>query len=179
MKLRIAINKNKVLSQYRGDIENNISYTTKGSPEDFHKFMMDFLAYQADLIVKRIKYVIKNQIYSWHPLSPSWKRFKELNGLSPKIWLASGQVEESITYFYNAMADSYFVGVHPSKRHKGYGKTHKSGVRIIDVIRWMECGTPKMKARPLFGKVMMEFSSPRRQKQLYDDFIKQKKGILL
>jgi hypothetical protein len=89
---------------------------------------------------------------------------------------------ESIHYWYVPLGDQFFVGVHPTKRHRAYKKgggvdQSKKGARIIDIISWMEKGTRKMPARPLFSKVLGEFSSKSRQTALYAQYIKNMKGL--
>jgi len=159
-----------------------VEYKTKMAPEDFQVFIRGFLEWQADLVTKRINEVVKRQLYTWSPLSPSWVQFKKRMGLSPRIWYASGQVLESIHYWYVPLGDQFFIGVHPTKRHRAYKKgggidQSKKGARIIDIISWMETGTRKMPARPLFSKVLGEFSSKSRQTALYAQYIKNMKGL--
>jgi hypothetical protein len=160
-----------------------IDYPTKNAPDDFKKFMDSFLKWQCGLIIERTKEVVRKKLYNWHPLSPSYVKFKEKMGLDPRTWLASGQVEKAIHYWYSPLADSYFIGVHPTLRHRNYIKggydQKKKGTRIIDIIRYLEFGTTKMKPRPLFTKVLAEFKSKKRQTELYAQFIQlSKTGVL-
>jgi hypothetical protein len=180
MKLRIGIKKEAIISEYRNIFNNtDISYTTKGAPIDFHEFMMGFLKFQADLVVKRINEVVRRQLYNWSPLSKSWIEFKKKHKLDPRTWYASGMVLKSIHYWHTPVADDYFVGVHPTKRHPGYGKGKGRGARIYDIIRWLEAGTPKMSARPLFTKVFQEFATQKMQTKLYQDYIRSSKSIII
>ena len=170
MRLRILIDK-----------EVAIEYKTSVAPEDFKDFMFEFLEWQSGLIVERINTVVKRQLYSWSPLSDSYKKWKEKMGLSPDIWIASGYVLKAIHYYYNPMSDSFFIGVHPTLRHREYLKGGKlgtkTGARVLDIIRWLEFGTRKMPPRPLFTKVFSEFRPKKRQLELYQQFIRERKGL--
>jgi hypothetical protein len=172
MRLRVQVQK-----------EFFVDYPTKLAPEDFQEFMAGFLEWQCDKVRERIREVVKTQAYKWEPLSPNYVQFKERMGLSPKIWFASGQVMDSIIYWYDALGDQWLIGVHPTLRHRGYKKGggldwSKKGARIIDIIRWMEMGTTKMPARPLFTKVLAEFKKKSKQTALYAEYIKDQKGSL-
>lgn len=171
MRLRLQIKK-----------EQFISYQTQGTPQDFKDFMEEFLKWQADKVVNRIDEVIRMRLYNWHPLSESYKAWKEKMGLDPRIWIQTGQTKDSIHTWYNNMSDSYFIGVHPTKRHraakKGGGFDPKDkGARLLDIVRWLEFGTSRMKPRPLFTKVFREFEGVGRQQKLYSEFINYKKGL--
>lgn len=157
-----------------------IDYPTKSAPEDFQNFISGFLEWQCTKIIERTKEVVRKRLYSWHPLSPSYVAFKDRMGLDPRIWLASGQIEQSIKYWYVPLADAWFIGVHPTLRHRGYKKGggldwEKKGARLIDIIKWLEFGTTKMKARPLYTKVLEEFKSKKKQTALYAEYIKEQK----
>lgn len=159
-----------------------VEYKTKMAPEDFQNFIRGFLKWQAGLVTERINEVVKRQLYTWSPLSPSWVQFKKRMGLSPKIWYASGQVLDSIHYWYVPLGDQFFIGVHPTKRHRAYKRgggidQSKKGAKIISIISWMEKGTTKMPPRPLFSKVLSEFSSKKKQQDLYAEYIKRLKGV--
>jgi hypothetical protein len=160
--------------------EYMIDYPTKDSPEDFQDFMKGFLEWQCDLVVKRIDEVIKRRLYNWHPLSPSYLDWKKKTHLDPRTWIATGQTLNSIHYWYSGLADAFFVGVHPTKRYRYPDKngqlTTKKGAKILDILRWLEFGTTKMKARPLFSKVFKEFMSKSVQSKLYAEYIKSLKG---
>lgn len=172
MRLRIQVDKSVA-----------IEYETAMAPDDFKEFMYEFLEYQSNLIVERINEVIRRQLYSWAPLSESYIKWKQKMGLSPHIWEASGQTRKAIHYWYSPSfgKGQFFIGVHPTLKHRNYlkggGLGNKKGTRLIDIIRYVELGTRRMPPRPLFTKVFAEFNNKKRQKQLYDDFIKQRKGL--
>jgi hypothetical protein len=159
-----------------------VEYKTKMAPEDFQNFIRGFLKWQVEQVTDRIKEVVDRQVYSWSPLSPSWVQFKSRMGLSPKTWYASGQVMDAVHYWYVPLGDQWFIGVHPTKRHRAYMKggginQKKKGARIIDIIKWMEHGTTRMPPRPLFSKVLGEFRSKSKQTKLYAEYIKSLKGL--
>lgn len=172
MRLRVQVNK-----------ELFVDYPTTGTPQDFKNFMKGFLEYQADLMRDRIDEVIRLQLYNWKPLSPSYQKWKKSMGQDPRVWVQTGQTRKAIHVWFSPMAQAWFIGVHPTLRHRqavrggGYNMK-KKGARLIDIIRWMEFGTPTMPARPLFTKVMDEFRKPSRQKALYADYLALQKGII-
>lgn len=139
-----------------------IEYKTKYKPVMFQKFIAGFLAYLANQMVLRIKEVVDKQQYKWRPLSPRWLDFKKEMGLSPKTWIASGELENSIKAWHSDLMDSYLVGVNSRKLHHKYKKggiftTIRTKTLLITIIRRLEYGNKKMPPRPLFGPVIQEF----------------------
>lgn len=152
-----------------------IEIDTFRTPKLYQEFVKGFMVYLADKMVKRVHQVIRRQIYNWHPLSRTWRLFKKEWGLDPRIWRASGWIEESIHFWHSRQMNSWLVGVHPRKQHREYKrggvKTSKpSGVLITRIIRKLEFGTQRTPARPLFVPVMAEF---KRDLNLhYADYLK-------
>jgi hypothetical protein len=123
--------------------------------------MKGFLKYLSEKIENRIKEVMEKQLYNWHPNSRAWKDFKQVVGLSPKVWIASGWIKGSITFWYSRMAKSYIIGVNPRKMHREYKHggvklSKRSGVLLKDILRKLEFGTSNTVARPLFVPVFNE-----------------------
>lgn len=169
--------------RYQIDVKNLyvIDYPTENAPEDFKQFMYEFLEWQSKKVIVRINDVIRRQLYNWHPLSDSYLQWKKQMGLDPRIYIASGQLLEAIHYWFlpSFGKPQFFIGVHPTKRHKGYngkGKKRKT-VRLVDILRWLEFGTSKMRPRPIFSKVFSEFKPKSVQAKLYAEFIKERKGL--
>lgn len=159
-----------------------VQYQTNNTPEDFQNFIRGFLEWQVSKVKDRVKEVVDRQLYSWSPLSTAYTQFKKRMGLSPKIWYASGQLLEAVHYWYVPLGDQWFIGVHPTLRHRAYKKGggldwSKKGARLVDIIKWLEFGTTKMPARPLFTKVLGEFKSKKRQTELYAEYIRLQKGL--
>lgn len=126
------------------------------------KYMHEFLGLVCEDIKERIKFVVANQLYSWSPLSATWLSQKKELGLSPKIWYASGELVNAITYWFHKPTNSYIIGVHPRKLHHQYTKggvykTKRTKVLLMDIIRKLEYGTSTIPPRPLLTKVLDEF----------------------
>lgn len=138
-----------------------IEINTFRTPKLYQEFIEGFLKFLAQKMVDRVHEVIRNQSYNWHPLSRTWVAFKKSWGLDPRIWRASGWIEDSIHYWYSRKNNCWMVGVNPRKQHRRYKRggiaiSKRSGVLIIDIIRKLEFGTQKTPARPLFTRVIAE-----------------------
>lgn len=153
-----------------------IEFKTKAEPKAYQEFVNAFLEFLAERMKKRVKEVIRKQLYGWSPLSKTWKAFKKQYGLSPKMWLASGDLSGHFITWHSRIYDSWFVGVHPRRLHRKYKQGGVSTIRtktpLTTIVRALEFGTSKIPSRPLFTKVFAEF-----QKNLnshYIDFINTK-----
>ena len=132
--------------------------------EDSKEQEKEFLRYLVERIVERLNKVIRNQLYAnrYEGLSKSWASFKKRMGLDPGYWIASGQLKDSIQWWYSSKYKRFLVGVHPRLKHRKYmeGGVYKTvkTVKMVDIIRWLEKGTRRgIPARPLFSKVFEEF----------------------
>ncbi len=139
------------------DTNNSIFETLKTK-----KLEKEYAAFLAEHIVSRLRTVVRRQLYNWSPLSKTWKAYKKEMGLSTKIWIASGQLIQSVKFWYSARDKAWIVGVHPRLLHKKYKKggiysTVKTKVKIIYIIRKLEYGNLRTPPRPLFTKVFDEF----------------------
>lgn len=144
------------------DMDQFIEIETFGQPKNYQLFVKEFLEYLSKFLVWRIDEVIEKQLYSWSPLSASWKFSKKKLGLSPKQWVASGFIKDSIKYWHSRAQKTYIIGVHPYKKHREYKfggvMIKKRNVLLVDVIRKLEFGSAaeNLPARPLFSKVFRE-----------------------
>jgi hypothetical protein len=104
------------------------------------KFARRIAQIYADELVK----AINSQRYKgrWEPLSPEYLEWKKANNMSTKIWEATSLLKDSIGVWRSN--NRYVVGI---KRNIKYPD---SNVPVYRVARWMEFGTSKMPARPLF-----------------------------
>lgn len=162
-----------------------VAYPTDGTPQDFQDFMKGFLDYFTEIIVDRIKEVIRTQEFKskWHKLSPKYLEFKKRWGLEMGIWISGGHVVDSIAYWWSPLVDGYIIGVPPALKHRvpkrggGYDKSKKQKVRVMQILKWMENGTRKMPARPLFTPVMKYYQKKSVQQKIYQDYLKKVKGV--
>jgi len=117
-----------------------------GSSRVPDKLQQEFASWLADTMAEMLVDYINLQHYlgRWTPLSPAYKEWKESVGLSTDIWIATGTLRDSIRS--KKISGGYSVGPDP---HAEY----ENGVSVLDVARWMEFGTSRMPARPLFGPV--------------------------
>ena len=95
------------------------------------------------LIVK----AIDDQRYKgrWKPLTEEYLEYKKKAGLKLKIWEASSTLKLSVGY--DIGSNLVTVGVREGSRYR-------NGPEILDVAKWMEFGTRKMPARPLFRPII-------------------------
>ena len=132
------------------------------------EYFSEFVEYMAEKMRDNIKKAIELQRYrvKWKPLSIPYLKYKRLHHLSLKTWKATGLLYRSIAY--KKHNDYYIIGINPYMRYK-------NGMRVIDVARYLEYGTRKSPARPLFRPVIFEM---RKNLRLYwMTFLREKKGI--
>lgn len=144
------------------------SRMAKGN-EEYEKLVGKFAKYIADIYREELINAIDTQRYAkrWEPLSPEYLEWKKSQGLSEKTWEATGLLRESIGVWRSN--DKYVVGV---KRDVKYPD---SNVPVFRVIRWLEFGTSKMPARPLFMPVKRLLSS--RMRKYWEEFL-EREGVL-
>lgn len=85
---------------------------------------------------------IDNQDLSWTPLS---ERTVELKGGDTTIYVETGELRNGLSVRRiksSVKGSTIFVGASPWKRHSG-------GMRLSDLMIWLEVGTDKMPPRPL------------------------------
>lgn len=85
---------------------------------------------------------IDNQDLSWTPLA---ERTVELKGGDTTIYVETGELRNGLSVRRiksSVKGSTIFVGASPWKRHSG-------GMRLSDLMIWLEVGTDKMPPRPL------------------------------
>ena len=119
-----------------------------------------FAKFVANEFKNRFQKVIDRQSIHWKPLSHEYLLYKERHGLSLKVWEATGLIKRSIC----VRQRNGYLEIGPDKRKK-----HK-GVSITDIAFYMEYGTSRMPARPIFRPVLR--SLRRDYSMLLNKFLK-------
>lgn len=134
---------------------------TKSNKSDLQPAFAEYVAYRLrnDIIA-----YIKDQRYArkgkWVPLKFEYVEYKKRKNLSTNTWEATSQLVNSIKV--TKKGDKFHVGISPSKTYKG------SSLKVIQVARWMEYGTTKMPARPLFRPIIRLYR--RHIRKYWEDF---------
>ena len=92
---------------------------------------------------------IESQDLNWIPLS---KRTIELKGGDDTIYVDTGELKDGLTVRRiksTAKGSTLFIGASPWKRHKG-------GMKMSDLMIWLEYGTDKIPPRPLVQPTLEE-----------------------
>lgn len=120
---------------------------TKIAKKEHQKLLGQFAHYMAKVMAEEVRKAIITQKYAgtWAPLSVEYLDFKKKHGLSLKIWEATEFLRKNITAYRSN--DKYVVGVNKRIKYPG------TKVPAWKVMFWMEFGTSKMPARPLFRPV--------------------------
>ena len=149
-------------NRYLNDLELRRMYPNM--PEYFD----EFVGYMCELMRDNIKKAIELQRYraKWRPLSIPYMKYKRLHHLSLKTWKSTGLLYRSIAY--KKHNDHYIIGINPYARYR-------NGIKVLDVARYLEYGTRKSPARPLFRPVIFEMR--KNLKKYWITFLKEKKGI--
>lgn len=110
-----------------------------------------FAEHIAKLIQQDLVRTIETQRYSsrWAPLSPSYLEYKKANGLSTKIWKASGNMVSSI--YKIRRRSTILIGVSNSRKYPNSNQT------LAEVAKRLEYGTEKVPARPLFRPIYSNY----------------------
>ena len=93
-------------------------------------------------VLEKMQDHIDSQDLNWTPLA---ERTVELKGGDTTIYIETGQLRNGLVVRRiksSAKGSTIFVGASPWKRHE-------SGVRMSDLMIWLEYGTDKMPPRPL------------------------------
>jgi hypothetical protein len=104
-----------------------------------------FARYMAKICVMELRRAIRTQRYktTWEPLSVHYSTYKIQKDLSLNTWEATGHLINSITWW--EQGDYYVVGIKPSTSYPS-----NPGLKVSKVAKFLEYGTEKMPARPLF-----------------------------
>lgn len=135
---------------------------TRGG-EDYRSLLTAFSKKIADLYVEELVRAINTQRYKsrWEPLTPEYLEYKRSHGLSTNIWEATSLLKDSITVYRSG--NSFVVGVNRTLRYPG------SKVLVYKVVRWMEYGTSRMPARPLFMPVKRRLE--KNMRKYWEEFL--------
>lgn len=162
---------------------NNIGLTAEVTPTDydFGKFIN---VMETDVIVlanktsqrmafayrDRVIRAIKNQEHPLVPLTVKYAKHKASAGLDPRILISTGKLVSHIKAWRwrRGKQETFIVGIPPRamytrKSKKGHtGGTDKAAstrTPVVDVARWLEHGTSKMPARPVWFLTFSELLS--------------------
>lgn len=100
-------------------------------------------------VLKKMQGHIDSQDLSWTPLA---ERTVELKGGDTTIYVETGQLRNGLTVRRikaSTRGTTIFVGASPWKRHNG-------GMKMSDLMIWLEYGTDKIPPRPLVQPTMEE-----------------------
>jgi len=111
-----------------------------------------FLSYVANRYRWVLSRNIKKQLFQekFSPLSPAWLEYKIRMGWNTGFWIATGELQKSITVEWNILRQAWVVG--PSKK----AVHSRSGANMVFIIRCLEYGTDMIPARPLFAPTLAE-----------------------
>lgn len=143
---------------------------TNTTDKEWKMLLSDFAWFIAQTYQQEVIRAIRTQRYKdkWVPLSPGYLEWKKKNNMSLHIWEATGFLKNSIEVNYDDRYHRFIVGPSPRTRYPG------SSMTVLKVSRYMEYGTSKMPARPLFGPIQVYISKNIRR---YWDKYLRGKGI--
>lgn len=102
-----------------------------------------------NLVLETMRGHIDSQDLSWTPLA---ERTVELKGGDTTIYVETGQLRDGLVVRRvksTARGSTLFVGASPWKRHAG-------GMKMSDLMIWLEYGTDKLPPRPLVEPTIEE-----------------------
>lgn len=135
------------------------------------KTQEEFAYYLAKEMRLYLKQAIKLQKYKihWKPLSVKYLEYKRRKGLSLNIWEATSLLVDSISV--RKYGNYYIIGFPVKAKYPG------TNLKVLQVAKWMEYGTSRMPARPLFNRVYEYFR--KSVSQYYKKFLNLKaKGLI-
>ncbi|MCF6192325.1 MAG: phage virion morphogenesis protein [Candidatus Hydrothermae bacterium] len=91
---------------------------------------------------------IRAQDLPWEPLSPKYLSWKIRKGYSENIYVKTATLFRAITS--EVGEDRAFVGVRRGTVREA------DGTDVVEIARWLEEGTSRMPARPLWGPTVEE-----------------------
>ena len=113
-----------------------------------------FIKSLASDTAKEIKHRIVTQSYKHVPLTSNYKRWKKKKGYDPRILIRTRFLLDNIGSFKDSVNKAgiiYTVGV----KDIGY----PDGKRLQTIARYLEYGTSRMPARPIFRTLQREISA--------------------
>lgn len=153
---------------------NNQSPTWKPGKYIFNKekYTSDeffiFVIYITLLYREFIVTVVKKRKWEkfWIPLNPKYLKWKKSHGRFENMWMNTGTLIDSISISWDEKLQKIKVGIDGRLTYKVKGRR----IPILLVCKWMEYGTCKMPARPLWRKARQYISKNIRR--YYQDFEK-------
>lgn len=120
-----------------------------------------------EFVLKTMQGHIDKQDLSWTPLS---EHTIELKGGDSTIYVETGQLRSGLSVRRiksSSTGSTIFVGASPWKRHNG-------GMKLSDLLIWLEYGTDKMPPRPLVQPTYKEVEKILKYhwKSLFKDLVK-------
>ena len=121
-------------------------------------------------VLEKMQGHIDKQDLSWTPLAETTI---EMKGGDDTILVDTGQLRNGLSVRRiksSVKGSTIFVGASPWKRHEG-------GMKLSDLLIWLEYGTDKMPPRPLVEPTMQEVEDILKDhwKDLLEDLVKGKK----
>ena len=121
-----------------------------------------------EFVLQKIRDHIDNQDLDWTPLA---KRTVELKGGDTTIYVETGQLKDGLVVRRvksSNKGSTIFIGASPWKRHEG-------GMKMSDLMVWLEYGTDKIPPRPLIQPTIEEVEDILKEhwKDLMKELIKE------
>ena len=119
------------------------------------------------MVLEKMRGHIDSQDLSWTPLS---ERTIELKGGDDTIYVETGALKNGLTVRRiksSARGSTIFIGASPWKRHEG-------GMKMSDLMIWLEYGTDKIPPRPLVRPTIEEVEDIIKShwKELFQELVK-------
>lgn len=120
-----------------------------------------------EFVLRTMQSHIDSQDLEWTPLSD---RTVELKGGDTTIYVETGQLRNGLSVRRiksSVKGSTIFIGASPWKRHEG-------GMKLSDLLIWLEYGTDKIPPRPLVQPTYEEVEKILRDhwKDLFEDLVR-------
>lgn len=180
----LPMSRNTNKNRQRYDILYDIAVSNN---TNIDKIEIDFAIYLANILKLRVEHAIKTQKINGIPMSAIFTKkgvntITELSSKNDKAGTSMSKIYQKLSDSYNKSKnpinkDKFWtntgelvkklkvwksskgvnVGFPPNARHTK-SQYSKSRAKLDDIVKWMEYGTKKMPARPLFTAVVSHIS---------------------